>query len=271
MKDKNGEPLLILVAYVDDCLLINPKEQRDLREKFVKDFNAKYEITDEGDLSLHLGVNYVRDRTRGTLHCSQSAYIAAILDKFGMTNCNPVNTPLPPNVKTYKSTPEDALGESDHALYRSIVGSLQYLATMTRADLAFATSELSRYLSAPSKTHLQLAKHVLAYLKGTPDRGLTFKTGGDEILSGYSDATWANDPETRRSVSGYVFLLNGTAVSWKSKLEHTVALSSSESEYQAIARAAQEASYLRQLLKELGAPQLSPTTIFEDNEGCIAM
>eukprot|EP00961_Rhodomonas_salina_P056753 762567-Rhodomonas_salina.1 len=104
-----------------------------------------------------------------------------------------------------------------------------------------------------------------------PNSGLTFKRGDKTILFGYSDATWGNDPETRRSVSGYVFLLNGTAVSWKSKLEHTVVLSSSEAEYQALARAAQEAAYLRQLLKDLGAPQLEQTVIYEDNEGAIAM
>eukprot|EP00961_Rhodomonas_salina_P122014 1642812-Rhodomonas_salina.1 len=88
---------------------------------------------------------------------------------------------------------------------------------------------------------------------------------------GYSDSTWGNDPETRRSVSGFVFLLHGATVSWKSKLESTVALSSSEAEYQAIARASQEAAYLRSFLAQLGVPQLAPTVIFEDNEGCIAM
>eukprot|EP00961_Rhodomonas_salina_P154889 2086330-Rhodomonas_salina.1 len=82
-----------------------------------------------------------------------------LLEKFGMSTCNPVATPLPPSVKTYKATVEDKLGEAEHALYRSIVGSLQYLATMTRPDVAYATSELSRYLAEPSKQHLQLAKH----------------------------------------------------------------------------------------------------------------
>ena len=112
---------------------------------------------------------------------------------------------------------------------------------------------------------------MLAYLKGKPHRGLTFRSGGEDILVGYSDSTWGNDPETRRSVSGFVFLLHGAAVSWKSKLESTVALSSSEAEYQAIARASQEAAYLRSFLAQLGLPQLAPTVIFEDNEGCIAM
>eukprot|EP00961_Rhodomonas_salina_P134210 1805159-Rhodomonas_salina.1 len=116
---------------------------------------------------------------------------------------------------------------------------------MTRPDISFATSELSRYMADPSRTHLQLAKWVLAYLKGSKEHGLTFRSGDEDILSGYSDSTWGNDPETRRSVSGYVFLLHGTAVSWKSKLENTVALSSTEAEYQAIAQASQEAAYLR--------------------------
>eukprot|EP00961_Rhodomonas_salina_P055946 750939-Rhodomonas_salina.1 len=188
-----------------------------------------------------------------------------------METCNPKSTPLPAHVKTYNTTDKDRCTEAEHSLYRSIVGSLQYLSTMTRPDIAFATSELSRYMADPSRTHLQMAKWVLAYLKGSKERGLTFRSGDEDILSGYSDSTWGNDPETRRSVSGYVFLLHGTAVSWKSKLENTVALSSTEAEYQAIARASQEAAYLRQLLSELGSPQLRPTVIYEDNEGCIAM
>eukprot|EP00961_Rhodomonas_salina_P293854 3934087-Rhodomonas_salina.1 len=126
---------------------------------------------------------------------------------------------------------------------------------MTRPDIALATSELSRYVNDPSKTHLMLSKHVLAYLKGTASRGLIYSSGNPTELVGYADATWGNDPETRRSVSGYVFLLHGAAVSWKSKLENTVALSSSEAEYQSLGRAAQEAAYLRQLLSDLGCQQ----------------
>eukprot|EP00961_Rhodomonas_salina_P149916 2018186-Rhodomonas_salina.1 len=116
-----------------------------------------------------------------------------------------------------------------------------------------------------------LSKHVLAYLKGTANQGLIYSSGNQTELVGYADATWGNDPETRRSVSGYVFLLHGAAVSWKSKLENTVALASSEAEYQLLGLAAQEAAYLRQLLSDLGCQQLSPTVIHEDNEGCIAM
>eukprot|EP00961_Rhodomonas_salina_P112398 1512468-Rhodomonas_salina.5 len=96
---------------------------------------------------------------------------------------------------------------------------------MTCPDKAFATSELSRYVNDPSKTHLMLSKHELAYLKGMANQGLIYSSGNSTKLVGYADATWGNDPETRRSVSGYVFLLHGAAVSWKSKLENMVALS----------------------------------------------
>eukprot|EP00961_Rhodomonas_salina_P260599 3521731-Rhodomonas_salina.1 len=99
LRDDDGKPALILVAYVDDCILISPKEERQRRDQFVTDFNNKYEITDEGDLSHHLGVNYERDRERGILRAHQGRYIDSILAKFGMETCNPKSTPLPAHVK----------------------------------------------------------------------------------------------------------------------------------------------------------------------------
>eukprot|EP00961_Rhodomonas_salina_P198227 2674684-Rhodomonas_salina.1 len=237
------------ITFIHYCILISQKEERQRRDQFVTDFNNKYEISDEGDLSHHLGVKYELDRERCILCTHQGRYIDSILAKLGMETCNPKSTPLSEHVKTYKTTDKDRCMEAKHSLYHSIVCSLQYLSTMTQLDISFATRELSRYMADPSSMHLQLAKWVLAYLKGSKECSLTFCSGDKDILSGYSDSTWGNDPETRRSVSGYVFLLHGTAVSWKSKLENTVALSLTEAEYH----------------------RLRPTVIYEDNEGCIAM
>ncbi len=113
-------------------------------------------------------------------------------------------------------------------------------------------------------------KRVFRYLSGTRDRGLVYRAGGPTVLYGYSDADWSND-DNSRSVSGMVFMLHGAAVSWRAKTQPTVSLSTAEAELLAAGRAAQEALYLRHLLRDLGYEQMNPTVIYEDNQACIAM
>ena len=160
-------------------------------------------------------------------------------------------------------------------LYQSLVGSLLYAAVSTRPDIAQTVSKLSRMMSRAEAHHLQRAKRVLAYLKGTSERGLRFSGGGlhdaPNIVLGYSDADWAGDLASRRSTTGYAFLLNGAVISWNSKLQPTVALSTTEAEYMALCAATQEAVFLRKLLLDMGFPQQEATAIGEDNQGCIAL
>jgi hypothetical protein len=139
---------MIVMAYVDDCIMINLKEHHNTCKKLVKTFNDKYEITDKGELSWHLGVAYLRDSKKGLLFAHQGNLksITDIPERYGMQNCKPKKMPLPPGMKTYKSTEDNKCTPEDHSVYCSIVGSLQYLSTMTRVDIAYATSELSRYL-----------------------------------------------------------------------------------------------------------------------------
>lgn len=123
----------------------------------------------------------------------------------------------------------------------------------------------------PGIQHAAALKRVFRYLSGTRGRGLTFRAGLPTVPVGHSDSNWGNDIDTRRSVSGSVFILHGAAVSWKSKMQPTVALSTTEAEYMAASRAAQEALYIRHLLRDLGYEQTDATVIYEDNQGCIAM
>ena len=138
-----------------------------------------------------------------------------------------------------------------------------------------AVNQLSRFMSAPSVAHLRAAKHVLRYLRGTGSIGLCYRrAAGSElsnVLSGFADASWASQPGTSRSVSGYVFMFNGGAVSWRCKLQSTIALSTAEAEFDALCAATREAMYLRGLLQEMGLQQQQATTIFEDNQPCIAL
>jgi hypothetical protein len=153
------------------------------------------------------------------------------------------------------------------------VGSLLYAGVTTRPDIAYAVESLGRHMQRSGPEHRTAAKRVMRYLNGTRDLGLKFSggEGSTQELVGYCDADWGGDPDTRRSTTGYVFMLGGAAVSWASRLQPTVALSSAEAECTAVCEATQEAIHLRSLLRDLGLPQRGPTVLHEDNQSCIAM
>ena len=157
----------------------------------------------------------------------------------------------------------------DQPLYQSVVGSLMYLATCTRPDIAYAVGMLARFSSKPNQSHWVAVKRVLRYLKGTVNYGLLY--GDDSGVLAYSDADWVGDIDDRKSTSGYMFQIAGGPVSWRSKKQDTVALSTAEAEYVALANAAQECAWMRRLLSELGDSQRGPTNILEDYQSCIAM
>jgi hypothetical protein len=199
----------------------------------------------------------------------QSAYVDQMLVRFGMAECKSVATPAEGVLSRVK--PED--GASADGEYMSMVGSLLYAATMTRPDIAYAVQALGRHMRASGPEHVTAAKRVMRYLQGTREMGIQF--GPTEVseleLEGYCDSDWGSDLDTRRSTTGYVFMMGGGAVSWGSKLQPTVALSSSEAEYMAASAAVQEAVYMRSLLGDLDMVQAEATKIYEDNQGCIAL
>ena len=150
-----------------------------------------------------------------------------------------------------------------------------YLMTAMRPDLASSVGIISRYLSNPSVEHLTAAKRILRYVKGTKDYGLTLGSQDKDLnLRGYADADWGNDVDTRKSTSGFTFLAGNGAISWCSKRQSTIALLTMEAEYITLCASVQEAVWLRSLLAEIKYRRFSsemPTTIFEDNQSCIAL
>jgi hypothetical protein len=157
------------------------------------------------------------------------------------------------------------------ASYPEQVGALLYV-TQTRPDCQYAVSTLAQFSSNPGKAHFEAVKRVLRYLKGTAHFGLTFgRSGGHIDLIGWTDSDWAQDPDSRRSIGGFVFDVAGGSVSWSSKKQPTVALSTVEAEYMAASNATKEAIWLRTLLRDLGFTQTLATTIHADNQGCIAL
>ncbi|XP_058456542.1 uncharacterized protein LOC131433938 [Malaya genurostris] len=152
--------------------------------------------------------------------------------------------------------------------YRSLVGALLYIAVCARPDIAASVSILGRSVCAPTNADWVAAKRVVRYLKGTKDWQLRYGDP-DGKLVGYSDADWAGDLKTRKSTNGTVFMYAGGAVSWISRLQNFVTLSSMESEYVALSEASQEAVWLLNLLEDFGEPSPKPIPLWEDNQSCI--
>jgi hypothetical protein len=138
--------------------------------------------------------------------------------------------------------------------YSNAVGSLMYLMVCTRPDIAYAVSVVSRYLANLGKKHWEVVKWILKYLRGTANVGLVYGTncGNHVEVTGFVDSDYAKDPDKGRSITGYMFLVQGCVVSWKATLQHVVALSTTEAEYMALTEVVKEAIWLRGLLEELG-------------------
>lgn len=255
---QKGEDILLLGVYVDDLLLASTKDKWIVDMK--KQLNEKFKMKDLGILHYCLGIEFECKENFIKLH--QKKYISDILKKFGMVNCKAVSTPLETGLALEKPTVKD-----EKFPFRSLVGSLMYLAIATRPDIAHAVSVLSQFNQEHDEQHWKAAKRVLRYLNGTKEDGLVFKKTG-EPLHGFSDADWGNCKINRHSYSGYLFKIGGAAVSWESRKQKCVSRSSVESEYVALSDAAKEAAYLRGLLSGVGVP---PKTIplQTDSQGAI--
>ena len=257
---------VLLVIWVDD--LIITASDNDLLNDAKKMLSTKFKMKDLGRLSNFLGIDF--DQSQGVVKMSQKKYISKVLEQFGMSDCKPRSTPC--EQKLQCNTSGDAI---DSTQYRKAVGSLIYVMTCTRPDLSWVVSKLSQYLSEPKEQHWAAVKHVMRYLKSTIDHELCYKKSVENLkLEAYSDADWASDTEDRRSTTGYCFSLtkHGPLICWKSKKQPTVALSTCEAEYMALAAATQESLYLVQLLNGMDTDhQYAPVKIFEDNQGAIAL
>ena len=196
-----------------------------------------------------------------------------ILAKYGLQDACPVCTPLDPNIKLEPGEMETGNRSNN---YVSLIGSLMYAAVATRPDIAFAVNRLASFTANPTMCHWTAAKHVLRYLKGTKNIGITYSKPETEDmvnqsgLIGYSDASFANNYD-RTSVSGYVFKAAGGAITWGLKKQNIVSLSTTEAEYICLSDAAREATWLRNLYEEVGFPQEEPTLVYGDNLSALAI
>ncbi|BES99741.1 Hydra magnipapillata [Nesidiocoris tenuis] len=203
-------------------------------------------MKDMGPINYCLGIEFKCTKTK--IQMCQKKYIEDLLEKYKMTNCRTVTTPVEVGLKLDKR-PSDA--EEPQVPYRSLIGSLMYLAVATRPDIAFAVNSLSQFNESYGTEHWKAAKRVLRYLNGTLEYGLVFKKT-EEPIQGFCDADWGNCGTDRRSYSGYFFRFGGAAITWEARKQRTVALSSVEAEYMALAEAAREATYLKNFLRNIG-------------------
>lgn len=231
---------------------------------------SRFHMKDMGCVSNFLGVRFTK--IVDGLRLDQTEYINNILRRFGMSDCKPRATPCEPNVDKLcmqNSEPDNS------GLYRAIVGSLIYLMVVTRPDISYIVTKLSQYLERPTTVHMTLAKSVLRYLKGSNDYCLTYRRSDEGMkLFGYCDADWANDGD-RRSITGYCFKLspNSSPISWKSRKQQSIALSTCEAEYMAMAECVKEAMFLFNMFSKTMycANDTECVAIHCDNQGAISL
>ena len=261
---------LLVSLYVDDGACCTNDEA--LYQEFLTALKDKYDLSDSGDLDWHLGIKFTQDPDNGTISLDQTAYIDAILKRFGMEDCKDKHTPLEPGVHLSAEDCPANPDKKDVRTYQQLIGSLMYVACGTRPDIAFAVSACSQYMQAPGPSHFKAAKHILRYLRTTKHEKITYRrqsNGMANRLYGFVDADHAGSHDDRKSVGGYVLMLNGGAISWSSRKIKVVAISSFESEWYSASICGCEIVVVRRLLEEIGRKQDDPTALFEDNAACV--
>ena len=260
------EGVVYVLFWVDDIMVAASTE--DLLEETKKRFASRFKMRDLGPLKWFLAIEF--EKSEKCIRVSQRRYFEKILTKFNMQNCKPRTKPCDNGLD--KDVDESPLLD-DPEQYREIVGSLIYAMCCTRPDLSYTVTKLAQKMSKPTKQDLTVAKDVLRYIKGTIHYGLSFvKSDETSTVLGFCDADWASSSD-RHSISGYIFQMNATGgyVSWKSKKQRTVALSTCEAEYMALALCVQEAIHLIRLYSDLYSQSCLPVEIGVDNQGTILL
>src|SRR5271154_6302317 len=262
----NKEKGIILAMWVDDLLIFG--KDMDSVNDLKAQLSEEYEMKDMGELEYFLGIQVHRDRERKIIHISQPGYNRTILERFGMQDSKPASTPLSTGARLTKATVTDTL--IDQKEYQSMIGSIMYAMLATRPDLAQSIQQTSQFSQTPTTTHEKAVKQAFRYINGTVDEGITFNGNLGMKLEFWSDANWGGE-EGRESVSGFVGTLAGGAVTYSSKKQPTVALSSTESEYMALLHALKELIWLLRFLREIGYNIDDQNLIYCDNQSAIAL
>jgi len=249
---------LILAIYVDDGLLAYTDEasRQQFETTLTQQFEAKFTPAD-----CFLGIE-IQHQPDGGYHLHQRGYATKVIERFNLARAKPRPSPYDAEDINYESP------KCTDQPYREAVGSLLYLVNCTRPDLAFSVSVASRYLQAPTEQHWRNVQHILRYVIGTKSVGPLYKPDTDGKFAIYSDSDYAGDKLTRRSTSGCIVMFAGAPVHWNSRLQKTVATSSTEAEFISASEAVKECLSLRNLIDDLALPRVAPT-LYVDSQPAI--
>jgi hypothetical protein len=268
--DLKTHDITVVAVHVDDCTIAAGTAR--LVDALKDGLQQHVEVTDLGELHWMLGIEIQRDRQAGTVHLSQRAYIDSILRRYHLDDSKPLSTPMDTQTRlSSKQAPKSAaeFAAMRDVPYREAVGALNWAALLMRPDIAFAVSTVAQFAANPGPVHWEAVKRIYRYLAGTRDLWLTY---GEirRTLEGYADAD-GSMAEDRRAIMGYAFLIDGGAVSWSSKRQEIVSLSTTESEYVAATHGMKKALWLLSLLSEVFRGFRDATTLFSDNQAAIAL
>ncbi len=265
----------IIAVYVDDVLIA--ASLPTTLHHVVSEFNSRYKMEDKGEPEFVIGIKITRDRALGTITLDQGTYIEKMLEKFQMSDCVVSAIPADPSVKlTTDMCPTSDINKQlmSKYPYRELVGSLMYAMVATRPEIAYAVSNLSKFLCNPGYPHWHAGLKVLRYLRGTTHKGITYRMNCNDNLElfAYSDSDWAGCRDTRRSHSGGVLILAGGPICWLSKRQPSVTMSSAEAEYAACQFVCRDVIWVKGMLNELNVQLRNDVvTIFTDSTACIAI
>lgn len=258
---RTDNAFVIIGTHTDDMAIVGHDH---LIEQTKQDITARFPCTDNGIMTQHLGMEV--DVKIGQISISQRRYLERIVKDAGLTDCRPVYTPLPCNIKLHKRQEgeEPYLGD-----YRKLTGELQHAARWTRLDIAFPTSLVAQFNDDPSMAHYQAVMHIYRYLSTTVSKGIVYRKSASFTPIIYSDSNYNEDQDDRKSTGGFVNVLAGGATAWKSTKMKDNVLSSTESEYVQMSVTATEAKACRSLMEELGFGINGPSPFKADNKPAI--
>jgi hypothetical protein len=246
-------------------ILVGKKADVDrMKAVILKEWKGK----DLKKVDMFVGIQVERNRAERSIRIHQTAYTTKILERFGMSDSNPVSLPMPAGT-VLEATEDGLLEGEDISFYKQIVGATLYLSNNTRPDIAYPVGQLARFMSKPATVHLKHAKHLLKYLNGTRELGIIYSNRQGVSKSAYdvwTDATWGTEKDGRASFGGWAHLRYGGAVNWSARRQKSTALSSMHAEIMSACEGSKEMAWMEKLRPDID-PDLDYTpTLFMDNQ-----